>query len=69
MATEKVICITIPNDGSGDTNIEPIKGFKDGSCLKETEALEKALGVVVSKQKKPEALITPQAEKVTVGRK
>jgi len=69
MATEKVICVTIPNDGSGNTDIEPIKGFKDGSCLKETEALEKALGVVVSKEKLPEASIAPQAEKVTIGRK
>ncbi|TXH09102.1 MAG: DUF2997 domain-containing protein [Spirochaetes bacterium] len=69
MATEKVICVTIPNDGSGDTSIEPLKGFKDGSCLKETEALEKALGVTVSKEKKPEASVVPQVDKVTVGGK
>lgn len=69
MATEKVICVTIPNDGTGSTNIEPIKGFKDGSCLKETEALEKSLGVVTNKTKKPEALVTPEAAKVTIGKK
>ncbi len=68
MATEKVIMITIAPDGS-DAKIEPIKGFKDGSCLKETLALEQGLGTVTNRTKKPEALINPEKEKgVTVKR-
>ena len=69
MATEKVICVTIPNDGSGDTSIEPLEGVQGRSRLKETEALEKALGVTVSKEKKPEASIVPQQDKAERGSK
>lgn len=68
MATEKVILVTIPK-GSSETSIEPIKGFKDGSCLKETEGLQNALGTVKKQVKKPEALRTPEKEKVNLGKK
>jgi hypothetical protein len=54
MATQKIIEITI--DKSGKTNIEPVKGFTDGSCMKETEKLEAALGGdITNRTKKPEA--------------
>lgn len=61
MATEQIIEIVI--DKNGQLTIEPKQGFKDGSCLKETEKLEKALGgEVVNRVKKPEAHIQPQAQ-------
>lgn len=66
MATEQVIEVVIDKDGT--MTIEPIRGFKDGSCLKETEKLEKALGgEVTNRVKKPEAHIQPQSQqKLTV---
>lgn len=68
MATEKVIEITIPK-GSSEVTIEPVKGFKDGSCLKETLDLQNALGTTKKQVKKPEALKAPEVEKVNLGKK
>lgn len=62
MADKKVIEVSIHPDGN--VTIEPIEGFKDGSCLKETEALEAALGGDVTKRtKKAEAFVPPAASK------
>lgn len=64
MATEQVIEITIGSDGG--VKIEPVKGFKDGSCMKETEELEKALGGnITNRVKKAEAYVPPQVAKST----
>ena len=45
--------IVITVKSNGETNIEG-QNFKDASCAKATEAFEKALGVVKSRNKKPE---------------
>ena len=55
------IVITIKQNG--ETNIEG-QNFKDASCAKATEAFEKALGTVASRNKKPEYYIQ---EKVSGG--
>lgn len=65
MAIEQVIEITIGKDGG--VKIEPVSGFKDGSCMKETEDLEKALGGnITNRVKKAEAFVPPQVSKSTV---
>lgn len=56
MATQKTIEVII--DENGDANIE-VSGFSDAQCLKETEALERALGAVTGRTKKNHAAITP----------
>lgn len=61
MASTKEIVIDIDPDGG--THIEA-KGFSDGGCLKETKALEEALGVVDGRTKKAEAFVP---EKVKTG--
>jgi hypothetical protein len=64
MATEQIIEITIGKDG--DVKIEPVAGFKDGACMKETLDLEKALGGnITNRVKKAEAYIPPQTTKST----
>lgn len=68
MATEKEIIVTISSDGS-DVDIDPSKGFKDGSCLKETLDLQNALGTTTSQVKKAEASVVPTVIKQTVGSK
>lgn len=66
MATEKEITVTVSKDGS-DVQIEPTKGFKDGTCLKETLALEGALGGKKNQIMKPEAAILPKVLKQKIG--
>lgn len=64
MAHEQVIEITIGS--GGDVKIEPVKGFKDGSCMKETEELERALGGnITNRVKKAEAFVPPAVQKST----
>lgn len=56
MAKQRIIDITVNPDGT--TEIEPVEGYADGSCLKDTEKLQEALGGKVLEQKlKPEAHI------------
>ena len=38
---------------TGEISIEAI-GFKGGACAKATEAIERALGIVSTRKKKPE---------------
>ena len=65
---DKSIVVDIHPDGSVKIEAE---GYKDNTCLKATEDLEKALGVVKNRTKKPEALRAPQIGigGVTVGKK
>lgn len=66
-AGEKYIELTILPDGS--TKLEAV-GFPDGSCLKETEDLEKALGKVTKRTLKTEASKKPTiADRTKVGGK
>lgn len=58
MASEKKIIVTIGADGG--TEIEA-QGFPDGQCLKETKALEEALGTVTERTKKPEAFVAEKS--------
>lgn len=60
----KSITLTIKPDGS--TNVD-VSGFQDGSCLKATEDLEKALGKVEERKLKPEAERAVVEQKVTAG--
>ena len=58
--------IIVDIDPKGGVNIEA-DGFKDATCLKATENLEKAFGGnVAERKKKAEAHITP---KLTTGTK
>ena len=50
----KKILVTVEKDGA--TKIEA-QGFTNNSCLKETESLEQALGIVSKRTKKSEAMI------------
>jgi len=50
--TQKTIEVTVDKDGS--TIIEA-SGFSGGACLKETESLEQALGLVQKRSMKSEA--------------
>ena len=51
--------IIVDIDKKGGVEIEA-EGFKDASCLKATENLEKALGKVSERNKKAEAHIQPK---------
>jgi hypothetical protein len=66
MATEKRIVVDCNPDGSVKIEAE---GYKDSACLKATEEVEKALGVVKNRTKKPEALRAPAGTGLTVGKK
>lgn len=52
MPSEKIIKVTIDNQGNPDVEV---KGYADGKCLKETALLEADLGKVVNRTKKAEA--------------
>lgn len=56
MASQKRIIVDIAPDGSVKIEAD---GYKDSTCLKATEDLEKALGVVTNRTKKAEALRAP----------
>jgi 3-deoxy-D-manno-octulosonate 8-phosphate phosphatase KdsC-like HAD superfamily phosphatase len=47
------------------------EGYADATCLKATEELEKELGIVTNRTKKPEALRAPTVgiKGVTIGKK
>lgn len=67
MATEKRIIVDVAKDGSVKIEAD---GYKDNTCLKATEDLEKSLGIVTNRTKKAEALRVPVgAGGVTVGKK
>ena len=63
MATQKQLSIDIFPDGSVKIEAE---GYKDSTCLKATEDLEKALGTVKNRVKKTEALRMPVGANATV---
>jgi hypothetical protein len=52
MAGQRKIIVTANPDGSSKIEAQ---GFPDGSCLKETESLEQALGKVQGRELKAEA--------------
>lgn len=59
--------LVVEIDENGNTKLEAF-GFPDGTCLKETKAIEDALGKVTNREKKPEALVvTAKAGGVKVG--
>lgn len=59
--------LVVDIDESGNPSFEAF-GFPDNTCLRETKALEDALGKVTNREKKPEALKVPVAsDKVKVG--
>lgn len=60
----KKIIFTAKSDGSTNINVE---GFEDGSCLKATESLEKALGKVEERILKPEASRLAVDQKIKIG--
>jgi len=57
MATEKMI--TIDFDPKGGSKIEA-HGFADNTCLKATKSVEEALGVLDTRDLKPEGMKAPE---------
>jgi hypothetical protein len=63
MADKVEIVVTLSPDGS--VHLET-RGLKGQSCMAETEALEKSLGTVVSRQRTSEFYQQPVGSKTTV---
>jgi len=64
---QKTITVEIKPDNKVSIEVD---GVQDAQCLKETEALEKMLGTVLNRHKKPEAYrVSKGGTKVTVGGK
>ena len=64
--TQKKIEVTINPDGT--TSIEAF-GFEGMTCLKETEELEKKLGMVADRSMKNDTFKTTAGKKATIGGK
>lgn len=62
---EKFIDVIV--DDEGNVVIEA-NGFSGGACLKETEALERALGKVTKRTMKAEASAAKVADKAVIGK-
>lgn len=63
--SEKYIDVIV--DDNGKVTIEA-HGFTGGACLKETAALEKALGKVTKRSMKAEAQTAKVADKAIIGK-